>query len=120
MRNLIFSFIAVFALMGALLAQRAQEVPSWAPKPDVLPKYTPPHKPHTKLSYVKAKHKGQKQWSELVVDDDHLRTEYIMAPVGAKVGRRFHPDTRTWWVELEGQIRFEIEGQEAVVARKGS
>ncbi|MBI3207501.1 MAG: cupin domain-containing protein [Candidatus Solibacter usitatus] len=69
---------------------------------------------------MKAKHKGQTAWREVVVDDDHLRGEYVMSPVGAKVGRRFHPDTRAWLVILEGQIRFEIEGQEPFVARRGS
>src|SRR5262245_40581027 len=118
MRKFALLAAAVLLLLTALYAQRAQEVPSWAPKPDNLPKYTGPHKPHTKLADVKAKHKGEKAWHEVVVDDDHLRTEYIQAPPGAKVGRRFHPDTRAWWVVLEGQIRFEIEGQEPVLARK--
>ena len=42
-----------------------------------------------------------------------------MAP-GSKVSRRFHPDTREWWIVMDGQIRFEIEGQESFVATKGS
>ena len=43
--------LLALATMGA----SAQDV-VWAPKPDVLPAYTPPHKPHTKLSDVKAKY----------------------------------------------------------------
>ncbi|MGH9842746.1 MAG: cupin domain-containing protein [Blastocatellia bacterium] len=97
-----------------------QESPSWAPKPKQPTKYVPPHKPHTKLADVKAKHSGHANWSEVVVDDDHIHAAYIQSAAGTKVSRRFHPDTREWWVVLDGQIRFEIEGQEPFVATKGS
>lgn len=114
---------AVSGLLAAgAYAQRGgpPEEPSWAPKPVVLPKYVPPHKPHTKLADVKARHKGQSDWREVVVDDDHMHSEYVSSAPGAKVGRRFHPDTRAWWVVLEGQVKFEIEGQESFVATRGS
>jgi hypothetical protein len=39
---------------------------------------------------------------------------------GTKVSPRFHPDTRAWWIVMDGQIRFEIEGQDSFVATKGS
>ena len=103
-----------------MFSQQSKEEPSWGLKPMQPPKYQAPHKPHTKLSDIKAKHKGQTTWREVVIDDDHLHAEYILSPVGAKVGRRFHPDTREWWVVMEGEIKFEIEGQPAVMARKGS
>ena len=38
---------------------------------------------------------------------------------GAKTPRRFHPDTREWWIVQDGQIRFSIEGQEPFIASKG-
>jgi len=38
---------------------------------------------------------------------------------GAKTPRRFHPDTRAWWIVQDGQIRFIIEGQDPFVASKG-
>src|SRR5438874_7210871 len=100
-------------LIGSLLllavAAFAQDV-VWAPKADVLPKYTPPHKPHTKLADVKAKHSGEANWTELVVNDDLLRGEYISSAPGSKISRRFHPDTREFWIILDGQIRYDIEG----------
>jgi mannose-6-phosphate isomerase-like protein (cupin superfamily) len=55
-----------------------------------------------------------------VVSDDHLHAEYISMGGGRKVSKRFHPDTREWWVVMDGQIRFEIENQEPFVATKGS
>src|SRR5262245_25237013 len=111
---------AAIALVSLSYAQRQSETPSWAPKPVQPTKYVPPQKPHTKIAEVKAAHAGQKDWRQLVVDDDHLRAEYIGSSPGSKTPRRFHPDTREWWVILEGQIRFSIEGQEPFVATKNS
>jgi len=91
----------------------------WAPKGQPA-QYTPPHKPHTKISDLMAKHAGKQSWRELIVDDEHLRSEYIMSPPGTKVPRQLHPDTREWWVVMDGQVRFEIEGQQPFVASKGS
>jgi mannose-6-phosphate isomerase-like protein (cupin superfamily) len=91
----------------------------WAPKPKALPGYVPPERPLTKLADVLAAHKGMADWREVVVDDDHLNGVYISMPPGQKTQRRFHPDTREWWVVLDGQIRFSIEGQESFVASKG-
>jgi len=96
------------------------EAVSFAPKPTKLTAYNPPHKPHTKLEEVKARHKGQAEWSEWVIKDDYLWSQYIQSTPGSKVSPRFHPDTREWWVILEGEIRFNIEGQEPFVARRRS
>lgn len=82
--------------------------------------YTGPHKAHTKLTDLQQKNKGHKDWTELVVDDEHLKGEYIQAVPGTKVAKRLHPDTREWWIVMDGQIRFEIEGTEPFVASKGS
>jgi mannose-6-phosphate isomerase-like protein (cupin superfamily) len=111
--------VAVLIAATMLPAQRKEEA-SWAPKPQKPTLYTAPHKPHTKLAEVKAMNAGKKAWRYEVVDDDHLHAAYIQAPAGSKVARRFHPDTREWWVILDGRIRFEIEGQEPFVAVKGS
>jgi mannose-6-phosphate isomerase-like protein (cupin superfamily) len=109
------------AVVTATLAQNRQpEEPSWAPKPVQPTKWVPPNKPHTKLSEVKAKHKDKTDWREVAVSDDHLHAEYISMAAGGKTLRRFHPDTRAWWVVMDGQIRFEIENQEPFVAIKGS
>ena len=122
--SLTFVSIAGLALLAAgAFAQRRggpPEQPSWAPKPQELPKYTPPHKPHTKIADVRAAHKGQANWRQVVVDDDYLHGEWIQSAPGSKVSRRFHPDTREWWVVMDGQIRFEIEGKEPIVATRGS
>src|SRR5260221_1800853 len=82
--------------------------------------YTGPHKPHTKLTGLKARHKGQNSWRELIVDDKHLRSEYLYLAPGQGHPKAMHPDTRAWWVVMEGEVRFTLETQEPFVARKGS
>jgi hypothetical protein len=70
----------------SLLAQDApaRPVPTavWAPKPTKLPRYTPPQKPWIKLLDLKAKHKGEVNWRELLVDDGRLAAEYFSAAPG--------------------------------------
>ncbi len=116
--------IVVASFYWALSAQQRiggpSEAVSFAPKPTRLTEYIPPHQPHTKLEMVKASHKGQAEWSQWVIRDDYLWSRYIQSAPGSKVSPRFHPDTREWWVILEGEIRFNIEGQESFVARRRS
>jgi mannose-6-phosphate isomerase-like protein (cupin superfamily) len=109
--------IAILAAVALAAPSAAQTV--YAPKgqPGV---YTPPHRPHTKLADLKAKHAGKRAWRETIVDDEHLRSDYVLAAPSTKVSPRLHPDTRIWWVVMEGQVRFEIEGQQPFVAARGS
>jgi hypothetical protein len=99
------------AVVTATLAQNRQpEEPSWAPKPVQPTKWVPPNKPHTRLSEVKAKHKGKNDWREVAVSDDHLHAEYISMAAGGKTLRRFHPDTRVvgchgWTTVLRSKTR---------------
>jgi mannose-6-phosphate isomerase-like protein (cupin superfamily) len=91
----------------------------WSPKSTKLTGWKAPHKPVWKLSDILAAHKGKPNWTQLVVDDEHLHAEYIQMAPGGKTPRRLHPDTREWWVIQDGQIRFTIDGQEPFVASKG-
>jgi mannose-6-phosphate isomerase-like protein (cupin superfamily) len=125
MRSTLFCIVVLAASSWrAISAQQGEgrppEAVSYAPKPTRLIPYTPPHKPHTRLQDVKAKHKGQAEWSEWVIKDDYLWTQYIQSAPRSKVSPRFHPDNREWWGILEGEIRFQIEGQEPFVARRRS
>lgn len=106
------------SLTGLLTAQDNSPL-VWAPKPASLPRYVAPHRPHTKLADLLAKHKGGQDWREVIVDDDHLNGVYISSAPGTKTPKRFHPDTREWWVVMGGQIRFSIDGQQPFVASKG-
>ena len=117
--------VAIIVNCTALTAAQQQPprpVPTavWAPKPVETPAYKPGLKPWVKLVDLKTKHKGQSSWNEVVVDDGRLMAEYVSAPPGAKVSRRFHPDTREWFAVVEGEVRVEIEGQEPFTATRGS
>lgn len=119
-QNVMLTAACFLGLFSWAFGQKAAEEPSWAPKPVQPVQYRPPHRPHTKLADLRERHKGEQSWSEVIVDDDHLHAEYIRSAPGTRTPRRFHPDTRTWWFVMDGEIRCEIEGQEAFVARKGS
>jgi quercetin dioxygenase-like cupin family protein len=121
-RVLFVASLALFALCARAAAQVQAPVPTlvWAPKPIKTPAYSPPQKPWIKLADLKARHKGDPAWRELLVDDGRLTAEYVWAPPGARVGRRLHPDTREWFAVVEGEVRVEIEGQAPFVASRGS
>lgn len=116
---LISATLAALAALTAVWAQQPAPLLSWAPKPLEPTKWTGPNKPHVIYSELLARHKGQADWSESVLDDEHLHGEYISAAPGTRTPRRFHPDTREWWVITDGQIRFNIDGQAPFVASKG-
>src|ERR1017187_8518094 len=67
-------------------------------------------KPFVRLADLKSKHRGQANWSELVVYDKNNRAEVISAAPGSTVPRHLHSDAPEYWVVQEGKIRFEIEG----------
>jgi mannose-6-phosphate isomerase-like protein (cupin superfamily) len=114
------SAIAAFlAPPGGVHAQAQREMLAWAPMPTQPSAWVAPNRPHWKLAELLAKHKGQPNWTESVVSDGTLRADYISMAPGAKTPRRFHPDTRAWWIVQDGQIRFTIDGQEPFVASKG-
>jgi quercetin dioxygenase-like cupin family protein len=115
--------IAIVAACAAVLsAQDPRPAPTlaWAPKPIAPPAYTRPQRPWVKLADLKAKHRGESSWREIVVDDGRLTAEYIAEAPGARRARRFHPDTREWFAVVEGEITVEIEGQPPITATRGS
>src|SRR5262245_2829262 len=81
--------------------------------------WTGVHKPHTKLRDVLARHHGQSDWTETIVDDESLFAQWISMGPGHKTPRRMNGDTREWWIVQSGTLRFTVEGREPVVATKG-
>jgi mannose-6-phosphate isomerase-like protein (cupin superfamily) len=94
----------------------AQQPPAewWAAKakPGV---YNPPNKPHIKLVDLKARHKGEANWTEVVVNDENFHSEYSQGAPGFKIATRMRPDTREFFAVIEGQVRFTLEGQPAPI-----
>jgi quercetin dioxygenase-like cupin family protein len=109
-------------LVLTLIAQTARPTPTavWAPKPTTTTAYPAGVKPWVKLADIKARHKGDANWREVIVDDGRLAGEYVSAAPGTIVSRRFHPDTREWFAVVEGDVKVSIEGQEPFTATRGS
>ena len=114
--------LTVCACAQPLRAQDQRPVPTavWAPKPAQTAPTRPDRSPGSTLPDLKAKHKGETSWHEVIVDDGRLTGEYVAAAPGAKVPRRLHPDTREWFAVVEGEVRVEIEGQAPFTATRGS
>jgi mannose-6-phosphate isomerase-like protein (cupin superfamily) len=116
----------LLVLAGALgasassFAQSGQEPPLLVLSPKAKSGgWTGVHRPHTKLADVLARHAGQKDWSETVVDDESLFAQWISMGPGQKTPRRMNGDTREWWIVQSGALKFTVEGREPVVATKG-
>jgi len=103
----------------------AQEAPRvlFYPKP-IVRDYKPPMKPVTRFADVKAKHKGQTTWRELVIEDGNSVAFFVQEPVGTKHERHMYPDSASWFAVLEGEIRVEVEKSDrtfdVINATKGS
>jgi mannose-6-phosphate isomerase-like protein (cupin superfamily) len=119
--------VALFVLVaaaGAWLGAQEQPAPKtqefWIQRAPGGKGYVPPNKPHTKLADVKAKHKGQSSWREAAVKDGESLADYVSMAPGAKLSPRLHPATPTLFVVFEGEMRWQIENQEAFTAKRGS
>ena len=114
--------LALLALPGPSSMTWAQDrkvTIDWAPKPNKLQDYTGVNKPVTRLSEVLAKHKGQANWSEDVIETERYSAKWIQMGPSEKTRTLFHSDDRTFWVVWSGQIRFTIHGQAPFIASKG-
>lgn len=110
------SALAASALMGSV----GQEPPLLVLSPKAAPPgWTGVHRPHTKLQDVLARHDGETNWAETVVDDESLFAQWISLGPGGKTPRRMNGDTREWWIVQSGSLKFTIEGREPVVATQG-
>ncbi len=118
--------VIVVPVLAALAAgtvvvsgQGRNQIVALAPKPTTLTPYVAPHRPVWRLQEILDQHAGQKSWTHAVVDDNLLKAEYIAMGPGERTPTRFYADNRAWWIVQDGQIRFEIDGQEPFVASKG-
>ena len=66
-------------------------------------------KPLIRLADLMARHKGQSNWSEMVVSDKYNQAQVISAAPGTKIAMHLHTDSPEYWVIQAGHVRFEIE-----------
>ena len=111
--------VCVLALLAtAALAQNRKVYMSWASKGTPVP-YAGVNKPIWRIADVLAKHAGQKDWSEDVIETDRYSAKWISMAPGTKTRTRFYGDDRTVWIVWGGKLKFSIQGQEPFVATKG-
>jgi mannose-6-phosphate isomerase-like protein (cupin superfamily) len=81
--------------------------------------YTPPMKPLWKMADLIAAHRGQNNWSELIIRDGLQDVTYNSAAPGTKIGTRMHIETAVSFVVIRGEMHFTVEGQQPVTATRG-
>ena len=123
MKMTMMSKIAAFAVavgcLGPLSGQRGPAQTWWVPKTKGGV-YVPPMKPLIKLADLKAKHPGQTNWTEVVVYDAEDEAYYNSAAPGTRFGKRLNPDTGTLIIVVDGEMHVDIQGQQPIVAGRGS
>ena len=73
---------------------------------------------HARIEEIK-RARGSAPWVEKLVVNDQIVGTLICQPAGHQTDRHYHV-TDEWWVVLEGEIDWEIEGQPAPIrARAG-
>ena len=92
---------------------------AWTPKPTRLTPYAAPMKPRTRLSEVKAAHRGQARWVHDVVRENRMYAFWTQMAPGDKTKKQMLADTRTAMIVWEGQVRVTVDGQAPFVATKG-
>ena len=110
--------LALALLATAALAQDRKVYMSWTPKGAPVP-YTGVNKPIWRIADILAKHQGQKDWSEDVIETPRYSVKWISMAPGEKTRTQFYGDDRTIWMVWGGKLRFTIAGQEPFVASKG-
>jgi mannose-6-phosphate isomerase-like protein (cupin superfamily) len=119
-RTTLLLALAIFAATSSIAPCGAQEAPLLVLSPKAKPAgWSGVHRPHTKLRDVLARHAGEADWTETVVDDESLFAQWISMAPGQKTARRMNGDTREWWIVQAGALEFTVEGREPMVATKG-
>ena len=71
---------------------------------------------HVSLDEIK-KEKGEPNWVHQLVGADHVNSMLICQNPGTETDYHCH-DYDEWWVVLEGEVHWEIEGRDDVVVAK--
>jgi len=82
--------------------------------------YKAPMRPLWRKADLLKMHAGQNNWSQQIVLDPEDDATYNSGAPGAKIGTRMHPDTDTLFVVIQGDMTFNVEGQQPVHATRGS
>ncbi len=114
----------LLTLLPVFAAAQEKEKILYYPKPIPRPAYKPPMKPVTRLADLKSKNAGKPSWREPIINDGNSVSFMVQEPAGTRHERKLYPDSASWFIILDGQIRFEVEKPdrtfEIIDATKGS
>lgn len=82
--------------------------------------YKPPMRPIWRKADLLATHRGQNNWQEQIINDPEQEATYNSGAPGTQYGARLHPDTPSVVVVIQGEMTFNVEGQQPVVAKRGA
>jgi mannose-6-phosphate isomerase-like protein (cupin superfamily) len=102
------------------LAQRGGPAETWWVAKTRGGVYNPPMRPIWRKADLLRMHAGQNTWSEPIIRDPEQEATYNSGAPGTKYGPRMHPDTPTVFVVIQGQLHFNVEGQQPVTATRGA
>ncbi|HSS14484.1 MAG TPA: hypothetical protein VLL04_11355, partial [Rhizomicrobium sp.] len=94
-KQLIAAAIALLTLpapTSSIWAQDRKATIDWAPKPDKPQDYTGANRLITRLDDVLAKHKGQANWTQDVVQTERYSARWISMAPGEKTRTQFFAD----------------------------
>ena len=82
--------------------------------------YNAPMRPIWKKSDLLTMHRGQNNWQEQIIKDPEQDATYNSGAPGMQYVARIHPDTPTVFVVIQGEVTFNVEGQQPAVAKRGA
>lgn len=124
--------LSTLASAFAFTACLAQTAPAPAPAPTPAPRfsveswvfkptptaYSGVHRPVWHIADLLAANRGKADWAQTVVDDQWFHTQYISMGPGKKTPVVYYSDTLTWFIVYSGQVRFNVKGQDPIVATR--
>jgi mannose-6-phosphate isomerase-like protein (cupin superfamily) len=119
---LIGGAIGALALMqvSESLAQGRGPADTWWVAKTTGGVYNPPMRPIWRKADLLRTHAGRNTWSEQIIRDPEQDATYNSGAPGTKYGPRMHPDTPSVFVAIQGQLHFDVEGQQPVTATRGA
>jgi mannose-6-phosphate isomerase-like protein (cupin superfamily) len=80
---------------------------------------TNPNLIHTRLKALIDRNGTSSNWSEIAISDNRNFATYTHEMPRESSGVKSHSDEDRWWVVLQGNIRWSVEGEESFRADSG-
>jgi quercetin dioxygenase-like cupin family protein len=112
--------LALMPVSDSLAQRRGGPAETWWVAKTKGGVYNPPMRPIWRKADLLRTHAGQNTWSEQIIRDPEQDATYNSCAPGTRYGPRMHPDTPSVLVVIQGQLHFDVEGQQPVTATRGA